>query len=277
MRTHYYLPEPAVSKYACYPESLGRYNQFPQHEERRAEGMIAYYNLHIVFGGKGYVHHNGHRVLLKEGDGFLFPKGAFQHYGADSDDPWDIRWIHFSAMPGLPMLRDVDASGVWLFTVPGTGRIAELTELMYGLCEPYETRSEPRMSALLYELLAELVHNTERLEQDAIPLYKKESIRKVADHIRSHCGDPWTLSAMAELSGYSSYYFLRLFQEIIGKTPIHYLTDCRMAAAKGLLVTTKLPIGVVAARTGFAQASYFIRVFKKAEGLSPKVYREIYG
>ncbi|WP_052350633.1 helix-turn-helix transcriptional regulator [Paenibacillus gorillae] len=272
------MPEPSDSKYVCYPESLGRYSEFPQHREHRPEGMMGYYNLHLVFEGQGYVELDGERIMLSEGEGFLYPKGADQQYGANPAQPWDVRWVHFSTAMPLPMLGSADETGVWLFSITDRNRLASLMDEMCMISSHFETRYEPRLSALLYELLAELAHNAVSLQDDAIPRHKQqELIREAADRIRERCGESWTLESMAALSGYSMYYFLRLFQTIMGKTPNRYLTDCRMAAAKGLLVATRLPVSQVAERVGFTQSSYFIRVFHSQEGMPPKAYRELYG
>ncbi|WP_188888081.1 helix-turn-helix transcriptional regulator [Paenibacillus radicis (ex Gao et al. 2016)] len=271
------MPEPSGSKYVCYPESLGRYSEFPQHREHRPKGMMGYYNLHLVFEGQGYVELDGERIPLTEGEGFLYPKGAEQQYGANPAQPWDVRWIHFSTAMPLPMLSSADESGVWLFSITDRRRLASLMDEMYTISSHFETRYEPRLSALLYELLAELAHNAVSLQDDAIPRHKQELIREAADLIRNRCSESWTLESMAALSGYSMYYFLRLFQTIMGRTPNRYLTECRMAVAKGLLVATRLPINQVAERVGFTQSSYFIRVFHSQEGMPPKAYRELYG
>lgn len=278
MRQHYIVPNPSFSQYVCYPDSCGRYNEFPQHAERREQGQLKHYNLHLIFGGSGYVMNGsgGERLQLQTGDGFLFPKQAFQQYGSSADDPWDVRWIHFDTQIPLPMLREADDFGGWFFTFSNRERFKELTEEMYALCSPFETSNEPRLSALLYEILVELVQHSERLEGSS-SLEKQNAIRTAADHIRYRCEESWNLERMAALAGYSTYHFLRLFQQVMGKTPNHYVTECRIAAAKLLLATTALSVTEVAARCGFAQASYFIRVFRSAEGVSPKMYRTIYG
>lgn len=278
MYQHYIVPKPSFSEYVCYPDLVGRYKQFPQHAERREQGQLKHYNLHFIFSGSGYVINGigGERLQLQAGDGFLFPKHAFQQYGSSTDDPWDVRWIHFDTQIPLPMLREADDFGGWLFTYSNGERFKELMEEMYALCHPFETSNEPRLSALLYEILAQLKQNTERLEGSSA-LEKQNAIRAAADQIRHKCEEAWSLERMAALSGYSNYHFLRLFQQVMGKTPNHYVTECRIAAAKLLLATTALTVTEVAARCGFAQPSYFIRVFRSAEGLSPKMYRNIYG
>ncbi|MNL70641.1 HTH-type transcriptional activator Btr [compost metagenome] len=82
---------------------------------------------------------------------------------------------------------------------------------------------------------------------------------------------------MARLSGYSSYHFLRLFRLVMGKTPNRFLTDCRLARAKLLLVSTGLTVAEIARQAGFAQSSYFIKVFREFEGMPPNQYRRVFG
>ncbi|MRN55140.1 helix-turn-helix transcriptional regulator [Paenibacillus monticola] len=276
MKIQWYLPTPAFTKYVCYPEMLGHYTDFPQHAERRGEGFLGSYNLHLVFGGEGYVFHEGERIPMGRGKGFLFPRGAHQQYGSDLSQPWDVRWVHFGTELPLPLLEEADGTRGYFFTFDLGSGLESLFDEMYQLSASYETRSEPRLSALLYEILVNLLQNSEPLH-GSVPLEIRHSIRSAADIIHGECGKPWTLESMARLSGYSSYHFLRLFRVVMGKTPNRYLTDCRLARAKLLLVSTELSVAQVATQAGFTQASYFIKVFKQNEGLPPKQYRMAFG
>ncbi|ANE48379.1 hypothetical protein SY83_21210 [Paenibacillus swuensis] len=276
MKTNYFLTSPVSESLVCYPVSMGRYNHFPEHAERREAGALAYYNIHLVFEGKGYMMLDNESVPLKAGDGFLYPKDAFQHYGTDPQDPWDVRWIHLEAALPFGLLRRGEGMSGWRFSFEDRERLISITEEMYALAKAFHTRSEPRMSALLYELLAELTLNYRNPEDPFLP-GQADSIRAVADTVRERCHEPWTLKQMAELSGYSEFHFLRLFSDIVGRTPLQHLTGCRLAAAKGLLVSTRMRVGEVALAAGFSQASYFIKVFRKAEGVSPKEYRNSFG
>jgi AraC-like DNA-binding protein len=272
-QSQYYLPPPVHPDYVCYPAFLGRYTDFPAHSERRAEGFLPNYNLHLVFDGEGYVFRDGERIRLVAGNGFLFPRQAFQHYGSDPNRPWDVRWVHFDIGMPLPLLQEADLSRGWLFSFGRMERMAALFDEMLELGARFETGNEPRLSALLYEVLVELRHNSGRID-DSVPFQKLHSIRSTADAIHNRCGEAWTLAYMARLSGYSDYHFLRLFQEIMGKTPSRFLTDCRMAKAKLLLVSTRLPVEQVAEACGYRHASYFIKVFRLESGVSPGQYRK---
>jgi len=79
------------------------------------------------------------------------------------------------------------------------------------------------------------------------------------------------ISAMAHFN-YS--YFCRLFKKATGKSYIDFLNYVRISVADELLRTTDLPISLILEKTGFTSLSYFNRVFKNLNGLSPSAYRK---
>ncbi len=64
---------------------------------------------------------------------------------------------------------------------------------------------------------------------------------------------------------------------ITGKTAGQILRDRILSEAKRALLLSDLPIGEVASRLGFSDASYFVRFFKKATGQPPQQYRKTLG
>lgn len=67
-------------------------------------------------------------------------------------------------------------------------------------------------------------------------------------------------------------YLNRLFRKNMKKTVFQYLRDIRIAHAKQLLTTTSMRIMEVSECVGFADESYFSKVFKKQTGVSPADY-----
>jgi AraC-like DNA-binding protein len=63
------------------------------------------------------------------------------------------------------------------------------------------------------------------------------------------------------------------FREVLGRSPIRYLTDWRMHLAEDLLATTDLPVGAVAHRIGYDAEEAFSRAFKRSHGVAPSVWR----
>ena len=71
----------------------------------------------------------------------------------------------------------------------------------------------------------------------------------------------------------SKYYFEKCFKSVTGYTPISYLNHIRCDRAQRLLLNTDKSIGEICAECGFADQSYFTKVFKKTTGALPTALR----
>ena len=91
---------------------------------------------------------------------------------------------------------------------------------------------------------------------------------------RNYANSTLSVSDAASVAGLSVRRFGELFHESFGETPGHYLTNVRMNAALELLRRSSLSVAEIAALSGYADASYFIRVFHSRTGVSPAVYRK---
>jgi AraC-like DNA-binding protein len=67
--------------------------------------------------------------------------------------------------------------------------------------------------------------------------------------------------------------FCREFKAEFGVTFVEYLASYRVIQAKRLLTNPTMAVADVASAVGFNDPSYFTRVFKKQEGVSPSEYR----
>jgi AraC-like DNA-binding protein len=276
MYLNVYIPRPSFNGYLCYPDMFGHYKDFSQHAERRMADFLASYNLHFIFAGKGYVKEDGRWIELTAGNGFLYGRNMIQEYRADSDDPWDIRWVHFDGEGLEKLFAGKGWKQVWLFSFGKIERMLQLSDDLLRLGEAFESTNEPKISAILYETLIELLQNSEDLQGLSLLTYK-DKIRRSADYIQANCTRSLKLEEMAETAGYSLFYYNRMFHQIMGKTPVQYLLECRILVAKSLLISTKMAIKQIALESGFAQSSYFIRIFRRYEQVTPSDYRKMYG
>lgn len=64
-------------------------------------------------------------------------------------------------------------------------------------------------------------------------------------------------------------YFCKFFKSLTGTSPIDYLTIYRLECAKKKLKETELSITEVAYDCGFNDSSYFTKVFKKYNNITP--------
>ncbi|UUZ84507.1 helix-turn-helix transcriptional regulator [Paenibacillus sp. P26] len=102
----------------------------------------------------------------------------------------------------------------------------------------------------------------------------KQMVEKVVLHLRENYMTMLSLDSCAELFGTSPYTLSRAFKQITGINFIDYLTNIRIDSAKTLLRESDLKINEVAERVGY-QHTYFNRIFKKYEGITPSQYREM--
>jgi AraC-like DNA-binding protein len=83
----------------------------------------------------------------------------------------------------------------------------------------------------------------------------------------------WTVSDLAREAMVSRSVLDARFREVLGRSPIRYLTEWRMHLAEDLLATSDLNVGAVARRVGYDAEEAFSRAFKRAHGSSPSVWR----
>jgi AraC-like DNA-binding protein len=83
----------------------------------------------------------------------------------------------------------------------------------------------------------------------------------------------WTVAELASGAAVSRSLLDERFREVLGRSPIRYLTEWRMHLAEELLATTELGVVTVARRVGYDSEEGFSRAFKRAHGLSPSHWR----
>ncbi|MBB6125231.1 AraC family transcriptional regulator [Sphingobium subterraneum] len=83
----------------------------------------------------------------------------------------------------------------------------------------------------------------------------------------------WTVASLAREAGMSRTGFAERFRQVIGVTPIQYLTRWRMTIAEDLLVQSNETIEHIRTRLGYDSGFVFARAFRAHSGVSPREYR----
>jgi AraC family transcriptional regulator len=98
-------------------------------------------------------------------------------------------------------------------------------------------------------------------------------LRLVVEYVRAHLDRDIPLADLASVAGMSPHYFTELFRKSTGQTPHQFVLSKRVERAKQLLRNPKLTALDVAILVGFADASHFTKVFRRAVGATPSRYR----
>ena len=101
-----------------------------------------------------------------------------------------------------------------------------------------------------------------------------QAVYAAADYIRKHFREKITVRDIGEQVHLSDSYLSHIFSDTFGRTITEYLTFVRIEYAKTRLAKPGLSISEIALDSGFEDVSYFSRVFKKSEGITPRDYKK---
>ncbi|MGR5304826.1 helix-turn-helix transcriptional regulator [Vibrio mediterranei] len=119
------------------------------------------------------------------------------------------------------------------------------------------------------ELVFELLRNNTC--QSIISNHRSHPISKAIRIMHSPMGLKMTLAQVAEEVGLSQSSFSQKFKAATQLSPKQYLTQLRLQSSKQCL--NKLSVTDAAYEAGYDNISHYIRLFKKAYGLTPKQYQ----
>lgn len=92
-------------------------------------------------------------------------------------------------------------------------------------------------------------------------------------YINTNLSKKLSITEICDYLGCSKSTLLALFKKQYGITVNHYVTEKRLELARHKLGDSRLTIYEIAAMTGFADQSYFSKVFSARFGISPSEYR----
>ena len=112
-------------------------------------------------------------------------------------------------------------------------------------------------------------HSTET-KQPTISIYD-ETLQEIISWTEQHFTEKIFLDEIAQKFGYSKHYFCNKFKTATGETYVQYLNNLRIFHACKLLKEGQ-SLNKVCDNCGFENMSYFIQLFKKIVGTTPKQY-----
>ncbi len=222
--------------------------------------------------------HAAERLLKKiSGDSVsvypVFRAGSAHVHTANGQTDPQVVGDHNSARSHGDVQEQRDVQGR---TVPtADSRLTEIVSTLFGQMQSRREGYELAVIGSLYEFFGYILEN--RLYTEGPSVQQKdarriEHLKKALEKIESSYADCLTLDDLASEAGMNSKYFCRYFREMTHRTPIDYLNYYRVEQACFKLATTNESITDVGLSCGFNDVSYFIKMFKKYKGVTPKKY-----
>jgi YesN/AraC family two-component response regulator len=146
-------------------------------------------------------------------------------------------------------------------------KVFELTE--YYIAEIPKVHSENQLSFLIIKVLDQFTDSVFPVESPENAIVIKNAIV----YINEHYNENITLGTVADTVFLSHAYFSRLFKSETGMTFSEYINYVRIEESKKYLYDLEYKISEIATLVGVSDQSYYTKVFKKREGMSPGQFR----
>jgi AraC-like DNA-binding protein/quercetin dioxygenase-like cupin family protein len=107
---------------------------------------------------------------------------------------------------------------------------------------------------------------------DDLRLRNEPLLAAVFEFIEEHYSDPISLADVAASVGLTPGHLTTVVRRKTGRPVQQWITERRMAEARKLLRQTDLTVEAIATHTGYRQASFFIKQFKRAHAVTPAAW-----
>ncbi len=126
----------------------------------------------------------------------------------------------------------------------------------------------------LQELIIRIIQTqTSKRYEDEKFIDSNSPITPSIEYIKKNIRETINLKELSDKACMSTTSFYRYFKRELGMSPIEYILNEKIKFAKKLLSNPNIHVNEVSYATGFEDCNYFIRLFKKYEGVTPKQYQ----
>jgi AraC-like DNA-binding protein len=235
----------------------------------RKRGQTPFTVLQHTIGGTGNLRYENRTYKVRSGETLLVLVPHNHRYWLAPGEHWEYFWISMNGEEALRIHRSVLAVHGPVLKLPAE-TIEHLADCSLRLIQNAETAG--RASSIAYEAAMALYDGT--FGSHTVAPNERTAMQPVIDHISANLDKPLPVEELAGVSGLSRAHFSRVFAESEGLPPAEFVLQKRMQRATKLLTNAAfLPVKEVAIMTGFDDANYFSKVFKRIYGASPTEFR----
>jgi AraC-like DNA-binding protein len=144
-------------------------------------------------------------------------------------------------------------------------------------CMSYSVTKDALVDLALQELLIRIIQTqtVQRIDYNTTT-ETNSAIYTITEYIRKNITKNISIKELSDKACMSTTSFYRYFKRELGMSPIEFILTEKIKQAKTLLKTSGIQINEVCFMSGFDDCNYFIRLFKKYEGITPKQYQQLY-
>ena len=164
------------------------------------------------------------------------------------------------------VMKRLYSDGVTCYVIKDAAR-RERADVLFEMLEKTENADEKRK--ILFELTGIFKQN----KREYAVTDETDLIEKIIAYIGEHYGEELNLDVIAKQFAISRYYLCHAFKRQTGTSVAKFITSRRIYMAKKMLKDSFATITDIGYECGFSDSAYFTKMFRRAEGISPGVYR----
>ena len=232
----------------------------------------------LVTEGQLHITANGTEHTISPNQ-YIFLKAGEEHFGHQaSSGKLSYLWVHLRGDRPFEVSDNEVPTSNSNYSFPEQGeiisskRVSVLFRQLMDLSMAEQAVSplmlDYTLSLLLLEVSAEQKHTHQQPTKKLPPV-----IISVCEWIRGNYYRSFSVTELAASLGYQADYLSSLFKKHMGVALTEYTNRLRIEASKTLLANYDLSIKEAAYSCGFPDEKYFMKVFKKFEGMTPTEYK----
>lgn len=225
--------------------------------------------INYCAGGEGVLKFDGQTYEIKQGVSFFMPEN-YPHEYYTKKDLWRNDWISFGGKHYHSVLKELNLTKPIVVNHHHEDKLTSCWMEIYQCLKEETLIGNMLASGHLYKYLVEYMT---QYKNSQVPQNSQHSeFNVVLEYINQHYMEELSLHELAALINITPQYLCKLFRQHLGMRPFQYITKRRMQEAKHLLLQNKYTTTEIAALVGYNDTSYFCRLFREAEQMTPSTF-----
>lgn len=249
--------------------------------------------IYLIESGEGYIYPNNTEIKLEPGFLYLIPSNIpcsytcpqsliqyYLHFMPELNDQlniFDIYPYHFKVEACKNDFRlfdhliEINPEAALRVSDPS---VYQIKNWVNSTSDNSSISQHIETNGIIFQLFSRFLKND--TPANAFNTNPVSRFSEILTYIRNNLDKEISIGMLASKSKLSPDHFTRLFRKETGVGPVEYIIQKRIEKVQLLLVVTNLSVNEILVKTGFNSASYFIRIFKAFNGLTPLEYRKFH-
>jgi AraC family transcriptional regulator len=223
-----------------------------------------------TIAGRGRLDFSGTAYGLEPGQTMVLSLPHAHRYWLERGQSWEYFWMVLNGREALRLAREViDTAGPVIS--PPAAVVDRLASACLTLIDRHDILPGEASSAAYAALTA--LHDSVFAGAAVPPPELPPAIARAVAYIGDNLSRPVNVERIAAVAQMSRAHFVRQFTAATGTPPSAYVFMRRLERVERLLVATDMKVAAIATATGFANANYLAKAFRRVHGMAPLAYR----